>query len=248
MLRDKVTFITGASRGIGAHLAKDFACEGGIVMVGYCRNALLAEQVVASIGRDGGKAAAIYIDVASRSSINEAFQKIHTDFGPVTTLVNNAGIAQEKPFQDITDDDWDHVMNVNLRGAFACCQAALPSMVAQQYGRIINVASIGGQIGGINQVHYAASKAGLISLTRSLARIYGRDQITVNAIAPGLVETDMTTHELQTEAGREKVRQIPLGRTAHYDEMNKAVRFLASQDASYITGQTLNVNGGVYFG
>jgi NAD(P)-dependent dehydrogenase (short-subunit alcohol dehydrogenase family) len=248
MLNGRVAFITGASRGIGASLAVAFAQEGAVTMVGFCQNEALAQQVVDKIRNSDGQAETVYIDTGSRKSIQSAFAKIRTKAGEVSTLVNNAAISQEKPFHDITDEDWDHVQNINLRGAFGCCQEALLNMVADGYGRIINITSIGGQIGGVNQVHYAASKAGLISLTRSLARIYGKNNITVNAIAPGLVETDMTVKELQSEASRQKIEQIPLGRIASFNEIDKTAIFLASEGASYLTGQTLNVNGGVYFG
>ena len=162
-------------------------------------------------------------------------------------MVNNAAIAQEKPFDTITDADWDHMMAVNLRGPFMSCQEVLPGMVKRGFGRIISITSIGGQWGGFNQVHYASAKAGLIALTRSLARIYSAHGITTNAVAPGLVQTDMLARELDSEEGKAKVRNIPIGRMATMEEVASVGVFLASDDASYITGQTINVNGGMLF-
>ena len=167
---------------------------------------------------------------------------------PVNILVNNGAIAQEKPFQQLTDQDWERMLAINLRGPFACIQEVLPQMLEQQWGRIVNVVSIGGQWGGANQVHYAAAKAGLINLTRSMAKLYSCKGITSNAVSPGLVQTDMTRTELSTKAGRAKVASIPVGRIGTSYEVAAAVKFLCSDEASYITGQTINVNGGMYFG
>ena len=173
---------------------------------------------------------------------------MHKKFGKINILINNAAIAQEKPFETITDEDWDNMMAINLRGPFILCQEVIPDMIEQGWGRIINICSVGGQLGGINQVHYAAAKAGLINLTKSLARIYSKNGITSNAVSPGLVDTDMAAQELTTPAGKEKVRNIPIGRIATAEEIANVVVFLASEKASYITGQTINVNGGMYFG
>src|SRR6185295_246459 len=163
-------------------------------------------------------------------------------------LVNNAAIAQEKPFLEISEDDWDRMFAVNLRGPFACAQEVLPDMLRQGWGRIVNISSIGGQWGGVLQVHYACAKAGLNNLTRSLAKLYSGQGVTTNTVAAGLVATSMIANELDTPAGREKVRAIPAGRIATPDEIAGIVAFLASDEAAYITGQTINANGGMYFG
>ncbi|MCZ6597826.1 MAG: SDR family NAD(P)-dependent oxidoreductase, partial [Planctomycetota bacterium] len=157
-------------------------------------------------------------------------------------------IAQEKPFLELTDEDWERMFSVNLLGAVRCVREVLPAMRAARFGRIVNVSSIGGQWGGTNQVHYAASKAALISLTRSLAKLASGDGVTCNAIAPGLVATGMSAPELATDAGREKLRGIPAGRLGTVDEVGAAVAWLSSDGAAYVTGQTLNLNGGMYLG
>ncbi|KKW45518.1 MAG: 3-oxoacyl-(Acyl carrier protein) reductase [Parcubacteria group bacterium GW2011_GWB1_57_6] len=162
-------------------------------------------------------------------------------------LVNNAGIADERPLESITDAQWDHLLAVNLRGPFIVVQEALPAMRAQKWGRIVNIVSIGGQWGGMRQVHYAAAKAGLINFTRSLAKLYSREGITSNAVSPGLVETDMSKKEMRSKAGKQKAAQIPIGRLTKPEEIAAAVMFLISDDAASITGQTLNVNGGMLF-
>ena len=187
------------------------------------------------------------IDVNSRVSIRNALNDVKSHFGgTVDILVNNAGIAQEKNFFDITDSDWDQMLATNLRGAFSLTQEILPEMIKKNWGRVINISSIGGQWGGVNQIHYAASKAGLISLTMSIAKNYSKFGVTCNAIAPGLVRTDMSSREILSEEGQQKILSIPLGRVGTKDEIATTVGFLASSDASYITGQTINVNGGMF--
>jgi NAD(P)-dependent dehydrogenase (short-subunit alcohol dehydrogenase family) len=162
--------------------------------------------------------------------------------------VNNAAIAQEKPFLEIADADWDRMLAVNLRGPFACAQEVLPGMLTLGWGRIVNISSVGGQWGGMLQVHYACAKAGLNNLTRSLAKLYSANGVTTNTVAAGLVSTTMIANELETEAGKAKVRNIPVGRIATPEEIADVVAFLVSDAASYITGQTINANGGMYFG
>lgn len=244
----RVALVTGGSRGIGRAIAMALARDGITVALTYSVNKELADTVVKEIVSIGGAAAAYRMRVEEREGVRDVIGEIKSALGPVDILVNNAAVAQEKPFEEITDKDWDRVMGINLRGAFACAQEALPDMVRRGWGRVINITSIGGQWGGVNQVHYAVSKAGLIGLTKSLAKIYGRNGITANAVAPGLVHTDMTADELETPAGQEKVRNIPVGRIAACAEVADAVCFLASDRAGYITGQTINVNGGMYFG
>jgi acetoacetyl-CoA reductase/3-oxoacyl-[acyl-carrier protein] reductase len=242
-----VAFVTGASRGIGAGIARALGANGVAVAVGFNQNAEGAEEVARTIVGEGGRAVAVAIQIEGRVSVRQALQTAGRHLGTVDILVNNAGIAQEKPFDTITDGDWARMLAVNLQGPFICSQEALPYMLDQGWGRIINITSIGGQWGGFNQVHYAAAKAGLINLTRSLAKIYSARGVTTNAVAPGLILTDMSANEMSTEAGRQKVAQIPAGRTGSVEEVGAVAAFLASEEAAYVTGQTVNVNGGQYF-
>ena len=244
----RVALVTGAARGIGRGIAKALAAEGIAVAVGYHSAEDRARAVVAEIMTAGGRALPVTIRIEDRASVQAAVAAIRAGLGPIAILVNNAAIAQEKPFETITDEDWARMMAVNLQGPFICAQETLPDMLAAGWGRIVNIVSVGGQWGGLTQVHYAAAKAGLINFTRSLAKVYGGRGIVANAVSPGLVSTDMSANELTTEAGRQKVAQIPAGRTGSVDEVAAAVVFLASDQASYVLGQTLNVNGGQYFG
>ncbi|MHB8711385.1 MAG: 3-oxoacyl-ACP reductase family protein [Trichloromonadaceae bacterium] len=241
----RVIFVTGASRGIGRGIAELFLDRGHYVSVGYRENSKGAENLVEKYPN----ALSVQVDVSSRSSIKKAIEVSRSHFGrSIQILVNNGAIAQEKPFLTITDEDWDHMHAVNLRGPFAFTQEALPDMIEAGWGRIINITSIGGQWGGFNQVHYASAKAGLINFTKSMAKIFSANGITINAVAPGLVATDMSANELQTETGQEKVKNIPARRLGTVAEAAETVLFLSSEGASYITGQTINVNGGMYFG
>ncbi|MBI5827507.1 MAG: 3-oxoacyl-ACP reductase FabG [Deltaproteobacteria bacterium] len=244
----RVALVTGGSRGIGRAIAVALTRDGISVVLTYNANKALADGVVREIVSIGGAAATYRMRVEDRDSVRHVIGEVRSAIGPIDILVNNAAVAQEKPFEEITDKDWDLVMGVNLRGAFACSQEVLPDMVRKGWGRVINITSIGGQWGGVNQVHYAVSKAGLIGLTKSLAKVYGRNGITANAVAPGLVDTDMAAGELETPAGLEKVKNIPIGRIATCAEVAHAVSFLASDRSGSITGQTINVNGGMYFG
>ena len=244
MNKKRIVFVTGASRGIGKTIAIRFLESGCKVAIGYLKSEDLANDLASKY-----KTIAIKVDISNRRSIQNALQETKKKFDKgVDILINNAAIAQEKPFETITGNDWDKMMTINLRGPFVFCQEVLPYMRNQKWGRIVNISSIGGVWGGFNQAHYAAAKAGLINLTKSLARIYSKDGITVNAVAPGLVATSMSVKELITPAGKEKLKNIPIGRIATPEEIAEVVVFLASEKASYITGQTINVNGGMYFG
>jgi len=236
-VKEQTVLVTGASRGIGASIANIFVANGYNVAYGYNTHKPYNDNFN------------IKVDISSRESIKNAIHEIEQKFDSrIDILINNAAIAQEKDFLTITDDDWQTMLDVNLQGAFRTTQEVLPGMIEQKRGRIINITSIGGQWGGFNQVHYAASKAGLINFTQSIAKIYSNYNITSNAIAPGLVATQMSENELNTKAGQEKIKNIPMGRLGTTDEIAKIALFLASQDASYITGQTVNANGGMYFG
>lgn len=244
----RMALVTGGSRGIGREIALTLGHQGFRVAMGYNAREDLALEVVKALRSAGCNALAIRMAVEDRANVRAALAQIHDQLGPVDVLVNNAAIAQEKPFETITDDDWDRMHAVNLRGPFICAQECLPPMIHKRWGRIINITSIGGQWGGFNQVHYAASKAGLINLTRSLAKLYSSNGITTNAVSIGFVQTDMTAAELSTKAGQDKLRAIPRGRIGTVQDIAGTVAFLASDQADYITGQTINVNGGMYFG
>ena len=252
MLQNSATraaLITGASQGVGATVAEYLGGLGYIVGVGYTSNHEKAGAVVESILQNNGRAVDVHIDYRQRSSVKSAVEKI-SNFSdcPVSILINNGAIAQEKPFDSITDDDWERMMRINLQGPFAASQEVLPGMRKQKWGRIINISSIGGQWGGFNQVHYAAAKAALINLTQSLAKIYSKEGISATAIAIGLVQTEMSARELNTTAGQAKVAAIPAGRLATRREIAETIGFLCSDRAAYLTGQTINMNGGMYFG
>jgi NAD(P)-dependent dehydrogenase (short-subunit alcohol dehydrogenase family) len=244
-VKTKIALVTGASRGIGKAIAIALLEEGYQVACGYHTN----RESAVTLETAYQNAFALKLDVRNRASIKSALAKAKKHFGqPVDIVVNNAAIADERPMETITDAAWDRMLETNLRGPFIVAQETLSPMLKKGWGRIVNIVSIGGQWGGLRQVHYAASKAALINFTQSLAKLYSANGITANAVSPGLVATDMAQKELHTKAGKKKAAQIPLGRIADASEIAAVVTFLCSEDASYITGQTINVNGGMYFG
>ena len=247
MMNKRYALVTGGSRGLGRGIVKSLASSGVDVMFTYNSDNDSADQVLKESIDASGNVIFHQMNVGSRDSIKEVVEISKKHFPRIDILVNNAGIAQEKPFNTITDSDWEMMMNVNLQGPFALIQELIPSMIENKWGRIINISSIGGQWGGLNQVHYAASKAALINLTRSIAKIYSKDGVTSNAISPGLIATDMAANELDSDAGKEKVKGIPMQRIGRVNEVGSSVVFLSSDEASYITGQTLNLNGGMFF-
>lgn len=242
-----IAFVTGASRGIGSAIALRLAMDGFMVVVGYHKNKNAAYKVVEKINKSGGRSVALLINISSHLSIKSAFKKI-SKFGQIEVLVNNAAISQEKPFLKITEKDFDSMARTNLKGVFFCIQEALLSMINNGFGRIVNIASIGGQWGGINQIHYATTKAGILGLTRSIAKTFSSKGITCNAVSPGLVATEMSSNELKTKQGQLKIKQIPIGRIGLASEIASTVSFLVGPDGAYLTGQTINPNGGMYFG
>ena len=241
-VKPKLALVTGAGSGIGRAAALALLKAGYPVACGYHSNKSGAQKLQDAFAG----AFAVKIDIASRASVKRAIAAARKHFkSDIVIVVNNAALVQEKPFERLTDADWDRMLAVNLRGAFIVVQEALPGMLARGWGRIINITSIGGQWGGMRQVHYAAAKAGLINLTHSLARLYAPSGITANAIAPGLVATGMIARELKSRAGKQKAAQIPLGRIAAPEEIAAGILYLASDGAAYVTGQTLNINGGM---
>ena len=236
----RTAFITGGTQGIGKAIVEKLIDQEYKVVIGFRSQKTKANDMVKNINSLNGEAVAMYCDITSRSSIQEVVAKIkHIDI-----LINNAGISQSKDFLDITDEDWNQMININLRGAFLCSQEVIPSMLKRNWGRIINITSIGGQWGGINQVHYASSKAGLTGLSMSLARLYSGKGITSNSISPGIIETEMTSW-IKNEDKQTLTQDIPVGRFGLVEEVAEVVSFLASDASGYITGQTINVNGGM---
>ncbi len=239
-MTQKLALVTGAGSGIGKAAAEALLVAGYQVACGYNANRAGAEAI------RHGDAHAVKIDISSRASVKRAIAATKKHFGrDIGIVVNNAALVQEKPFEAITDADWDRMLAVNLRGAFITAQECLPAMLVRKWGRIVNITSIGGQWGGMRQVHYAAAKAGLINLTHSLAKLYSGAGITANAIAPGLVATDMIAKELKSKAGKKKAAQIPIGRITRPDEIAAGVVYLVSEAAGSVTGHTLNINGGL---
>jgi 3-oxoacyl-[acyl-carrier protein] reductase len=244
MFQDKVAIITGSSRGIGRAIALHLASKGAII-VASARNVAALEVLVADIEGQGGKALAVPGDVGLSKDVEALFAAAKEAFGQVDILVNNAGITRDGLLMRMKDEDWDAVLDTNLKGAFYCCRAAAKIMSKQRSGRIINISSVVGEMGNAGQANYAASKAGLIGLTKSIARELARRNVTANAIAPGFIVTDMTdTLSDQVKEGLQG--QIPLGRLGETQDIAHAVAFLASEQAGYITGQVLGVNGGMY--
>lgn len=243
-LEKKVAVITGASRGIGAAIAKAFHDEGAFVVVNYLKNKDAAELVVNELNQKKQCAIAIQADVSKREDIKRLFSEAAKVFGRIDILVNNAGINQRGWFDEITDDAWDEIMNVNLKGPFICCQEVFPYMIKQHGGRIINISSVAGQYHGPKTVHYAVSKAGLNSLTKVIARYGAEKNILVNAVAPGIVRTEQTADEIDSPAGKKVIDMTLLKKAGRLDDITSACVMLASDEQQYMTGQVLSVSGG----
>jgi 3-oxoacyl-[acyl-carrier protein] reductase len=239
-----VALVTGASRGIGAAVARTLADSGYAVAVNYARSAELAETVANEISAAGGSAMAIQADVSDADAVAAMFATVTEQLGAVTVLVNNAGITEDGLLLRMGTDQWDRVLSTNLRSVYLCTKAALKPMLRARSGRIISVSSISGIAGNPGQSNYAASKAGIIGFTKSIAKEVGSRGITVNAVAPGFIATDMTD-ALGEAVTTGVTEQISLGRLGRPEEVAAVVRYLASDDASYITGQTIVVDGGL---
>lgn len=243
----KAALVTGGSRGIGRAICVALAKAGARVALTYREQAEAARSVVETIQQEGGVALAIKMDVRDRTSIRAALDVCRDEFGGLEVLVNNAGINKPTDFDQVTDDDWDEILAINLKGPFLCSQEALPLLRARGGGSIINIGSVSGQYGGPRTAHYAASKAGLISLGQVIARFGAKDGIRCNTVAAGLIASEMAASGLQSPAVKQAAESIPLRRLGLPEEVADMVVFLASDASSYVTAQTMNINGGLYF-
>lgn len=243
-LAGQVAVITGGGRGIGQAIATTLAAAGATVVLNYRRDAAAAAATVAAITTQGGQAAALQADVSDAAAVDRMLGTVLEQHGQLDILVNNAGITRDGLLLRMKDDDFDAVLDTNLRGLFYCTRAALRPMTRRRSGRIINIASVVGIIGNAGQANYAAAKAGILGFTRAVAREIGSRNITVNAVAPGYIETDMTA-SIRPEARAALIESIPLGRLGTPQDVAALVCFLAAPQASYITGQTFVVDGGL---
>jgi 3-oxoacyl-[acyl-carrier protein] reductase len=240
----RVAIVTGGSRGIGRAIVKELAARGAGVVFTYTRNRELADELVSEIEASGGRALAFQTDVSDSASAADLARKVKNDLGSIDYLVNNAGITRDKLIMMMSEDDWDAVLNTNLKGVFNMTKPIVSVMVRQKRGVILNIASISGVVGMPGQTNYSASKAGVIGFTKALAKEIARRNITVNALALGLIETDMTAG-LPEEYKQKVLDQIPLGRYGSAGEIARIAAFLLSEDARYITGQVIQVDGGL---
>jgi 3-oxoacyl-[acyl-carrier protein] reductase len=240
----RTALVTGASRGIGKACALTLASAGHRIVLAS-RTVAAMEELANQIRSTGGEAFVVEVDLASQESIAAGFGRAAKEFGRIDILINNGGITKDGLAMRMKAADWDIVLQTNLSGAFYAIQQVMPAMMRERWGRIVNISSVVGEMGNPGQANYVASKAGLIGLTKSLAREIGSRGITVNAVAPGFIETDMT-HGLSAELKQKMLEQTPLGRMGTPDDIASAVKFLVSEEAGFITGHVLDVNGGIY--
>jgi len=241
---ERIAIVTGGSRGIGRGIALELAKRGATVIVNYQRNADAANEVVGQIMAAGGKAQAVQADVSQEEDVIRLIKTAVDGFGKIDILINNAGVTRDNLIMRMSAEDFDTVMETNLRSTWLCSKTVVRDMMRKRYGRIINVTSVSGIMGNAGQTNYSASKAGIIGFTKALAREVASRNITVNAVAPGFVATDLTAN-LPEDIAKKLNENIPLGRWATIEDVALATAFLASEDASYITGHVLNVDGGL---
>jgi 3-oxoacyl-[acyl-carrier protein] reductase len=243
LLNDRVTIVTGATRGIGQAIALEAARQGSHVAI-FGRNQELLRSCQSSIEAIGRKALGIPVNVGDQTAVEDAVRKVHQEFSKIDFLVNNAGITRDNLLLTMKPEEWDDVLRTNLYGAFHCSKAVLKPMMKQRYGKIINITSIAGISGNPGQTNYSASKAGMIGFTKALAKEMGKRNICVNAVAPGMIETEMTAG-LPEELKKDYLNSIPLGRFGKAEEVASLVIFLLSTAADYITGQVVSIDGGL---
>jgi 3-oxoacyl-[acyl-carrier protein] reductase len=246
-LSGKVALVTGGSRGIGRAICQRLAVLGAQVVVNYVSNPAAADETVALIENAGGQARSSRFDVAEAAQVQPAIEAMIEQCGRIDILVNNAGITRDGLLMKMKEESWDQVLDTNLKGAFTCIKAVSRPMMKQRWGRIVNISSVIGFMGNAGQVNYAAAKAGLVGLTRSAARELASRSITVNGVAPGYIDTDMTS-ELTPEIKEKILAEIPLGSMGSAEDVAAAVAFLVTDEARYVTGQFLHVNGGMFMG
>jgi 3-oxoacyl-[acyl-carrier protein] reductase len=247
ILEKMIALVTGGSRGIGRAICQRLAAMGATVGINYVSNPTAADETLKLIEAAGGKGFTVCFDVAESEAVQEKIKEIISTHGQIDILVNNAGITRDGLMARMKEEDWDSVLDTNLKGAFLCSKAVMRPMMKKRWGRIINVSSVVGFVGNSGQVNYGAAKAGLVGLTKSIARELAGRNITVNCVAPGYIVTDMTDG-LTEDVQEALMAQIPMGLLGTPEDVAGSVAFLASPDSKYITGQTLHVNGGMYMG
>lgn len=246
-LKNKIALITGGGRGIGKAISLKLAAEGAQIILTWASDRENAEKTVAEISQNGGIARSVQLEVSDENSVEKTVANISQNEGRLDILVNNAGINNPQDFDKITPDEWDHILSVNLKGPFLCTQRCLELLKKSKSASVINIGSVSGQYGGPRTAHYAASKAGLISMTQVAARFGAQWNIRCNTVAAGLVISDMADAGLQNPAVQKAAENVLLKRFADASEVADSVAYLASDESSYITAQTINVNGGLYF-
>ena len=246
---NKLALVTGGTKGIGRSIVKMLSRKGYLIAFTYCNSSDEAYKLEKQLIKENKNVKSFYLDQSNIKSIEDLFINVKKYYKTdISILINNAGISQEKEFELISVKDWDQMLQTNLRGPFFLIKKVLENMNKNKWGKIVNISSIGGQWGGFNQVHYAASKSGLINLTKSVSNIYAKNGINCNCIAVGLVDTDMIANEIQTKKGKEKIKNIPINRIGSTEDVADLVKYLISDESSYISGQTINLNGGMYYG
>ena len=244
-LSKQIALITGGSRGIGRDIAKEFALRGAYVLINYISNRQAAEETLKEIEQAGGSGRAVGFDVSDFTEVQRSVGELSDEFDGIQILVNNAGIRNDGLLIRMGENDWDRVLDINLKGAFNCTKAVSRGMFKNRYGRIINITSTAGEVGNPGQANYSASKAGIIGLTKATAKEFSSRGITVNAVSPGFVETEIIA-DLNEDMRKKYLEAIPLGRFGRVEDISGAVCFLVSKNASYITGEVIKVNGGIY--
>jgi 3-oxoacyl-[acyl-carrier protein] reductase len=243
-LKDQVVLVTGGARGIGKAIAENFAKKGAHLVIADI-SLESAEETASQLASGGSRTLALSLDVSKSENVATAFEKIIAEFGRIDIVINNAGITKDGLILRMKEEDWDAVININLKGVFLCAKEAVKYMVKQRYGRIVNIASVVAFMGNPGQANYSASKAGIVGLTKTIAREYASRGITVNAVAPGFISTAMTDG-LPDNVRQEMLKSIPVGSFGSVEDVANAVAFLAAPDTGYITGQVVHVNGGMY--